>query len=603
MCGIMGYIGHRDASTVLMDGLHKLEYRGYDSAGIAVVRDDKINVAKKAGKLSNLKQRLSVAPLHGTLGIGHTRWATHGAATDNNAHPHQDCGNDIAIIHNGIIENYAELKESLLARGHRFLSETDTEVIVHLIESQYEGDLAAAVRRAIAQIRGAYAFAVIHRKHREIVVARSVSPIVVGVGKGEMIVASDVTALLPYTKDVVYLHDREIAVVREDGVTITDFDGNHVKRPTYTVTWESQEAEKGEFEHFMLKEIYQQPHALADFMACYFNRDSDYRLDLTLDAKSIEKVHIVACGSAYNAGALGKYYIETFARLPVEVDIASEYRYKTPIVDDRTLVIGVSQSGETLDTIEAIRNIARQGVHTLGVVNAPGSTLAREVDAVLWLRCGPEIGVASTKAYTSMVLAMLLLALWLGRARGTLSEERIEAISTSISALPGLLSDTLEFRERVAHVAEKYHQANNFLFLGRGMHVVTAYEGALKLKEVSYIHAEAYPAGELKHGPIALIDERLPVVIIAPEGAGYEKNLSTMQEIRARGGHIIAIATDGDCAIEKIAQDVLYVPSTDPWLVPILASVLLQILAYEIARLLDRDIDQPRNLAKSVTVE
>ncbi|WP_026234831.1 glutamine--fructose-6-phosphate transaminase (isomerizing) [Calidithermus timidus] len=604
MCGIVGYVGFRNATDVLMEGLKRLEYRGYDSAGVAVKVGGRLEVIKKAGKLSVLGDVLKDEKLPGHFGIGHTRWATHGAPNDPNAHPHTTEDGQIAVIHNGIIENYLPLKEGLLARGHRFSSETDSEVLAHLIEEKYRGDLVEAVRLALSEAYGAYALVVAHQDHEEIVVARTVSPLVIGLGEGENFVASDVPALLPYTRRVIFLHDGDMAVVSREGVRVTDLQGNEVRREVVEVDWSLEAAEKGGYPHYMLKEIYEQPRALENTLG---GRLSEARagveLDLRLDPTRFDRIHLVACGTAYYAGWVGKYLIESLARVPVEIDVASEYRYRDPVVDDRTLVIAISQSGETIDTLEALREAKRKGAGTLGVINAKGSSITREVDDTLYIHAGPEIGVASTKAYMAMLGAMAMLAVWMGRARGVLPEAEARAFLGELRKMPRLVEQTLEKRQEIAHIAEKYHQAADYLFLGRHIQAPTAYEGALKLKEISYIHAEAYPAGEMKHGPIALIDEHLPVVVLTTESPIYEKTLSNIQEVRARGGRVIAVATEGDLEVRRFAQDVIYVPRTHHLLAPMVSVVPLQLLAYETAVLLGRDVDQPRNLAKSVTVE
>jgi glucosamine--fructose-6-phosphate aminotransferase (isomerizing) len=604
MCGIVGYIGFRKATDVLIDGLRRLEYRGYDSAGVAVKTAEGLKVVKRSGKLSVLEAALREEGLEGHLGIGHTRWATHGAPTDPNAHPHTTEDRRIAVIHNGIIENYLELKEALKARGHRFSSDTDSEVLAHLIEEKYRGDLLEALREALKEVRGAYAVVAVHQDHEEIVAARTVSPLVVGLGEGENFLASDVPALLPYTRKVIFLHDGDVARITREGVEIMDLLGNPLLREAVEVDWSLEAAEKGGFPHYMLKEIYEQPWVLENTLGGRLLEEvGDVDLGLELDPLEVDRVHMVACGTAAYAGLYGKYLLEGLARIPVEWDVASEYRYRDPVVDGKTLAVAISQSGETIDTLEGLREAKRKGARTLGVINAKGSSLTREVEAVLYIHAGPEIGVASTKAYMAMLAAMAMLAIHFGRARGTLGQEEARALIRELKKLPRLVEEVLEKRPIVAHIAEKYHQAQDFLFLGRHVQVPTAYEGALKLKEISYIHAEAYPAGEMKHGPIALIDERLPVVVLATQGPLYEKTLSNIQEVRARGGKVIAVATEGDEEIRKLAQDVVYVPQVHPLFAPLVSVVPLQLLAYEVAVLLGRDVDQPRNLAKSVTVE
>ncbi len=604
MCGIVGYVGYRNATDVLIEGLRRLEYRGYDSAGVAVKTEAGLKSLKRAGKLKRLEAALREKPVSGSSGIGHTRWATHGPPTDENAHPHLTEDGKLAIIHNGIIENYAELKARLLARGHRFVSDTDTEVLVHLIEEHFQGDLEAAVRQALSEALGAYAIVVLHEDREEIIAARTVSPLVIGLGEGENFVASDVPALLPFTRKVVFLEDGEMAVITPDAVRVSDLLGHPRPLRTTEIEWSLEDAEKGGYPHYMLKEIHEQPWVLENTLGGRLDEaNGEVTLDLALDPTTFDKIHVVAAGTAYYAGWVGKYLIEKLARIPVEADIASEYRYRDPLADSRTLFIAVSQSGETIDTLEALREAKRRGASVLGVINVKGSTITREADDTLYIHAGPEIGVASTKAYVAMLAAMTMVAIWLGRARGTLGAEEARQLIGEMRKLPRLAEATLSRQEAIKRVAAKYHQASDFLFLGRNLHAPTAFEGALKLKEISYIHAEAYPAGEMKHGPIALIDEHLPVVVVTPEGPWYEKTRSNIQEVRARGGRVIAVATDGDEAVREDAEEVLYIPEVHPLLSPILAVIPLQILAYEIAVLLGRDVDQPRNLAKSVTVE
>ncbi len=606
MCGIVGYVGYRNAGEVLIDGLSKLEYRGYDSAGVAVKTERGLEVRKKAGKLAVLAGDLSDRPLSGCLGIGHTRWATHGLPNDANAHPHATEDGRIVIIHNGIIENYLALKEGLQARGHTFKSETDSEVLAHLIEEGYAGNLEAAVRGALLQVRGAYGVVVTHADHAEIVAARTVSPLVMGVGDGEMFLASDVPALLPYTREMVFLHDGDLVVLGQDGYRISNLAGEAQNRETTHIDWDAEAAEKGGFDTFMLKEIFEQPTALTNTLMGRLHDDTgEVNLDIKLDPASFKRISIIACGTAYYAGLVGEYLIEQLARIPVEVDVASEYRYRQPLVNGETLAVVISQSGETIDTLEALREAKKYGARTLGVINAVGSSMTREVDDTLYLRAGPEICVASTKAYTAQVSAMLLLALWLGRARGTLDEARGQAVLAAVRELPRLLEAALspERLENIQRVAEKYHQARDYLFLGRGVNAPTAYEGALKLKELSYIHAEAYAAGEMKHGPIALIDAQLPVVVVATGSVLLEKTVSAIQEVKARSGKVIAIVSDGDTEAARHADDVIYVPRADELVSPVVNAVAMQLLAYYTATTLGKDVDKPRNLAKSVTVE
>lgn len=606
MCGIVGYIGPRDAQDVLISGLAKLEYRGYDSAGVAVRTDAGIEVRKRAGKLAILAGELEKEPLKGCLGIGHTRWATHGLPNDTNAHPHATEDGKLVIIHNGIIENYLHLKDALSARGHVFRSETDSEVLAHLIEEKYQGNLEVAVREALAEVRGAYGIVVTHIDHDEIVAARTVSPLVMGVGQGEMFLASDVPALLPYTRTMVFLHDGDMVVLNREGYRITDLQGTPVKRDETLIDWDAEAAEKGGFDTYMLKEIYEQPQALTNTLIGRLHDETgEVNLDINLDPASFKRISIIACGTAFYAGLVGEYLIEQLARIPVEVDVASEYRYRSPLVSENTLAIVISQSGETIDTLEALREAKKQGARTLGVINAKGSSMTREVDDVLYIHAGPEIGVASTKAYTAMVSAMLMLALWLGRARGTLNEELGRELLQGARELPRLVEESLqpERVENIKRIAQKYHQARDYLFLGRGVNSPTAFEGALKLKEISYIHAEAYAAGEMKHGPIALIDQNLPVVVIATESFLLEKTISNIQEVKARSGKVIAVVSDGDTEAARHADDVIYVPRAAEMVSPVVNAVAMQLLAYFTATALDRDVDKPRNLAKSVTVE
>ena len=609
MCGIVGYIGTRNAQDVLISGLAKLEYRGYDSAGVAIMDGQHIQVRKKAGKLANLSTQLEATPLIGTLGIGHTRWATHGLPNDTNAHPHATEDGRLVIIHNGIIENYLTLKAALKARGHVFKSETDSEVLAHLIEEKYTqtgGDLYESVRLALGDVRGAYGIVVTHVAHREIVAARTVSPLVMGVGEGEMFLASDVPALLPYTRRMVFLHDGDMVVLHDDGFRVTDLAGNEVTRTIDHIDWDAEAAEKGGYDTYMLKEIYEQPVALTNTLIGRLHDDTgEVNLDIDLNPGSFKRISIIACGTAYYAGLVGEYLIEQLARIPVEVDVASEYRYRNPLVSENTLAIVISQSGETIDTLEALREAKKGGAKTLGVINAKGSSMTRELDDTLYIHAGPEIGVASTKAYTSMVSAMLMLALWLGRARGTLSEQEGTELLHAARELPRLVEEALE-PARVAQiraVAEKYAHARDYLFLGRGVNAPTAFEGALKLKEISYIHAEGYAAGEMKHGPIALIDENLPVVVVATESRLLEKTISNVQEVRARAGKVILLLSDGDTENAQHADDVIYVPRSHEMVSPIVNVVALQLLSYYTATALGKDVDKPRNLAKSVTVE
>jgi glucosamine--fructose-6-phosphate aminotransferase (isomerizing) len=605
MCGIVGYVGHRQAADVIVDGLSRLEYRGYDSAGVVVAGENGIlDVMKKAGKLAVLKQELITQPLKGTLGLGHTRWATHGKPNDVNAHPHLSEDAKLAVIHNGIIENYLPLKERLMAEGHTFVSETDTEVIVHLIESFYQGDLVEAVRKSLKEVTGAYALVVSHVDHEVIVAARATSPMVIGLGKDENFVASDVPALLPYTREVIFLHDGDMALITKEKVTLTDFYGQTLHRQIMHIEWDAEAAEKAGYEHYMLKEIYEQPTVLQNTFGGRFAANGmDINLELKLDVSKIKRIVITACGTAYYSGAVGEYLLEKLARVPVEIEVASEFRYRNPVLDENTLCIVVSQSGETIDTLEALREAKRQGAMTMAVLNVKGSSISREVDDVIYIHAGPEIGVASTKAFIAMLAAFELFAIWLGRARNVLSNEKAAEIIHELRTLPGLVEKALEERPSIANIAEAFKGKNDYLFLGRGINYPIALEGALKLKEISYIHAEAYATGEMKHGPIALIDSDMPVVTVATASELYEKTVSNIQEVRARDGIVIALANPSDQHIKKHANYIINVPQTHELVSPIVNVVSMQLLAYETASRLGLDVDQPRNLAKSVTVE
>ncbi len=607
MCGIVGYSGPRKASDVLVDGLSRLEYRGYDSAGVVVAtpdRDRPLTAIKRAGKLAVLARELATHGSFGSLGIGHTRWATHGKPTDVNAHPHLSEDGRLAVVHNGIIENFLTLKERLLASGHQFVSETDTEVLVHLIEEHYRGDLVEAVRAALAEVRGAYALVVMHAEFEGVVAARSTSPLVVGIGDGETFVASDVPALLPYTRHVIYLHDGDLVVLDANGVKVTTFGGIPLRREVERIDWSPEAAEKEGFEHFMLKEIYEQPNALRHTLGGRLqDGSSEVRLELGFDPAAIDRIVVTAAGTALYAGMVGEYLIERLARLPVDVEVASEFRYRHPVIDERTLVVAVSQSGETIDTLEALREGRRRGARTMAILNVKGSSMSREVDDILYIHAGPEIGVASTKAYVAMVAAFELFAIWLGRARGTLSAELASTLIADLLQVPDMVERALERRSEVTAVAETFKGRSDYLFLGRGLNFPTALEGALKLKEISYIHAEGYAMGEMKHGPIALIDETMPVVVVATASELYDKTLANLQEVRARDGVLIAVANEGDAVVGDQVDHVLQVPCVHELVSPLVNVVPLQLLAYETASRLGLDVDQPRNLAKSVTVE
>ena len=610
MCGIVGYVGHREAVSLILPGLRRLEYRGYDSAGIATVSRMSLDVRKATGKIADLEALLAADRPEGTLGVGHTRWATHGRPSDANAHPHLDCRSEVAIVHNGIIENYRELRKKLVAEGHRFRSQTDTEVIAHLIERYQTNGLAGAVLRAARDLQGAYAVACIASNAPNTLIAfrRGSSPLVIGFGQGEMFVASDIPALLGQTREILVLDDGELAAVTPEGITLRTFDGVPIRRQPSTVPWDGEAAEKSGYPHFMLKEIFEQPEAVRNTMR---ERVDPEGLDIRIpelglkdrELAGLNRLCFVACGTSWHAGLVGKYLVEAFARLPVEVDIASEFRYRRPVVDSRVLTVPISQSGETADTLAALRVAREHGSRAVAICNVVGSSLAREADGVVYTRAGIEIGVASTKAFTAQLVAVTLLALKLGLARSFVDPALVRQMVKGLWELPDLLSVVLRQSDAIRRVAEQFVDRDHFLYLGRGLQFPLALEGALKLKEISYIHAEGYAAGEMKHGPIALIDPRMPVVAVAPRGATYEKMTSNIEEIKARDGIVIAVATEGDEEIATKADVVIPVPASLEWLQPLLTAVPLQLLAYHLGVLRGCDVDQPRNLAKSVTVE
>ena len=609
MCGIIGYVGKDEAVPILIKGLTRLEYRGYDSAGIAVLDGNVMRRLKTAGKIKRLSDCLKKTPISGTLGIAHTRWATHGIPNDINAHPHYDCTGAIALVHNGIIENCDDLKERLQKEGHKFLSETDTEVLPHLIEKYYKGNLEAAVRRCLKDAHGSYAIAVIHTNEPDkLVGARCGSPLIVGVGKGENFLASDCPAVLDKTRKVIFVEDREVITLTRDSVGISDLTGKRVNRKAVTIDWDISQAEKGGFAHFMLKEIYEQPRVIHKILSARANvRKGQVRLDgINLTPKQLlrfDDIVISACGTAYHAGLIGEYLIEKFARIPVEADVSSEFRYRDPILGRKTLFIAVSQSGETADTLAALREARKNGAKVVSICNVVGSTIARESDGVIYTYAGPEIGVASTKAYTAQVATFILLALYLGKIKGILGQRQMSNILNELEMIPEHMDEILDEAEAIKNCAKKYFRLPCFMYIGRGVNFPNALEGALKLKEISYIHAEGYAAGEMKHGPIALIEENMAVVAITPQAPTYDKMISNIQEIRARQGKIIAIASEGDSSVKRHVSAVLYVPKTQEALSPLLTVLPLQLLAYHVAVARGRDVDQPRNLAKSVTVE
>ena len=603
MCGIACYVGPRDAAPIVLDGLRRLEYRGYDSAGIVTFEGGAAHALKRAGKLAVLSDAATDHPLPGHRALGHTRWATHGPPTDANAHPHATEDGRIALVHNGIIENHAALRTELEAAGHRFVSDTDSETVAHLIESFDDGDLHAAVRAATARLEGAWALVVAHADRPELVVARRTSPLVIGLGDGERFVASDAAALLRYTKRVVYLRDGETAVVGPNEVTVYDDAGRPTDLREEAIPWEADAAEKGGWPHYMLKEIFEQPTVVQNVLQDGLLPGGGVDLGLQVDLASVDRVVVVAAGTAAYAGQLGAAWIERFARIPAHVEVASEFRYRHPVVGPDTLVVAVSQSGETIDTLEAVREAGRAGARRAAFVNVRGSSIAREVDDVALLRAGPEIGVASTKAYLAMATRFVLLALQMGHARGVLGDAAVADWTAELRALPSRLEEALARRDAVRAAAADLDGARSVLYLGRGTNVASAYEGALKLKEISYLHAEAYPTGEMKHGPIALIDATVPVVALAPEGPLHAKTRSNLQEVRARDGRVLALASDGDATIAGHADRVLWTPRVPDALSPLVLAIPMQLLAYETAVRLGRDVDQPRNLAKSVTVE
>ena len=614
MCGIIGYIGSKPVVPVLLDGLRRMEYRGYDSAGVAVVSPEGIALRRSAGKLANLEHTIRIEPVAGGYGIGHTRWATHGRPTEENAHPHRDCTGRIVVVHNGIIENYLDLKRELQAQGHEFKTETDTEIVAHLVEREMQTDgLENAVRRALTSLRGMFALVLVSVEDPEKIVAvRNGPPIVVGFGADEFFVASDIPAILTHTRDVVFLADEEMAVITCSGVQFTDYLGREVSKTTQRVPWDPIATEKGGHKHFMLKEIYEQATAARDTILgrVSLDRGRIFLDDVNLSeaaSRSVEKVAIIACGTSWHAGLVGKHLIEAVAKVPVEVDYGSEYRYRNPIVARNELVIVITQSGETADTLAALREARRKGTRSIAVCNVIGSMATREADGTVYTHAGPEIGVASTKAFTSQLVALQLFALYLAQLRGSLTTEDIRRHIGELLQIPQVLEHAIRASAVTERVAEKFYNRTNFLFLGRGINYPIALEGALKLKEISYIHAEGYPAGEMKHGPIALIDERMPVVAIAPNDHVFEKMIGNVQEAKARGASVIAITTEGDARMAGVldANDdvILPMPATTALLTPIVMTIPLQLLAYHIAVRRGCDVDQPRNLAKSVTVE
>lgn len=609
MCGIVGYIGPQKVLTVLMDGLKRLEYRGYDSAGIAVLNNGAFTIHRSVGKIKDLEVMLWGKTIEGHIGLGHTRWATHGRPSEENAHPHTDCRGKIVVVHNGIIENYVALKEALKKEGHQFRSDTDTEVIAHLVEKYYQGNLEAAVRKALQDIVGAYAIGVLCSDDPDhLVAARAGSPLVVGLGSNEAFIASDIPAILNHTRDVLFLDEEEMAVLTPAGVKVTKLDGSLVHKEVEKVLWNPVLAEKSGYKHFMLKEIYEQPRAVRDTIRGRYSLDSGeiFLDELNLspeELKAVERLYFVACGTSWHAGLVGKFMAESLAGLPTEVDYASEFRYREPLVNENTLVVCITQSGETADTLAALRDSKKKGAKTVSICNVVGSSIARESQGVIYTHAGPEIGVASTKSFTSQLVALYLLALHLAQLRGRLSREAAKDYLQALTHLPQQMEVVLRHDQELDKLSHRFFQNKDFLYLGRGINYPIALEGALKLKEISYIHAEGYPAGEMKHGPIALIDEECPVVVLAPQDRVYEKVVSNIEEVKARDGQIIAFATEGDKELAAKVHHIFYVPRSTPLLTPVLLAVPMQLLAYHIAVRRGCDVDQPRNLAKSVTVE
>jgi glucosamine--fructose-6-phosphate aminotransferase (isomerizing) len=614
MCGIIGYIGDQPVVPVLIEGLRRLEYRGYDSAGVAVVNGHGLEIRRSAGKLINLENVIADSPLSGNYGLGHTRWATHGRPTEENAHPHRDCKDKIVVVHNGIIENYLELKQELQSKGHKFVTETDTEVVAHLVEQEWKTDgLEGAVMRAMQRLRGLFAIVMISADDPEKIVAvRNGPPVVVGLGDGEWFVASDIPAILQHTRDVAFLDDQEMVIVTRAGAKFTDLTGKVIHKKSQRVTWDPVQAEKAGYKHFMLKEIFEQPTAVRETILGRVSQETGLvfldEMNLTDDDfRAVNKVQLLACGTSWHAGLVGKFLLEQLAGIPTEVDYGSEYRYRSPIVDDKTLTVIITQSGETADTLAALREAKGKGARSVAICNVVGSMATREADGTLYTHAGPEIGVASTKAFTCQLVALHILALYLGQVRGTLSEDVRRKHIADLLRLPSILEQVLKTSKQIDDIAGRFYNRTDFLYLARGINYPIALEGALKLKEISYIHAEGYPAGEMKHGPIALIDEKMPVVAIAPADHVYEKMLGNIQEVKARGGSVIAVTTAGDDTIWRMlngnTDSIISLPAVTPELTPVAITIPLQLLSYHIAVRRGCDVDQPRNLAKSVTVE
>lgn len=608
MCGIVGYIGNRQASDILVEGLSKLEYRGYDSAGVAILNNDNLGLRKYKGRLQVLKDNLEKESLEGNIGIGHTRWATHGEPSDRNSHPHANSSGNIAVVHNGIIENYMEIKEKLKSNGYECVSETDTEVIAHLIDMHYEGDLVEAVQKAVKELEGAYALGVINKENPDKLIAvRKDSPLIIGIGEDENFIASDIPAVLKYTRNIFIMEDGEMAIVKKDHISLMTTCGKSIEKEVYVVDWDIEAAEKGGYDHFMLKEIFEQPKAVKDTLSPRLNKNNDIRLDdITLtkeDLDNINRVYIVACGTAYHAGLLGKSLIQKYVNVPVIAEVGSEFRYNNPFIDNKTLMIVVSQSGETADTLAALRMAKEKGARTLAVTNVVGCTMAREADDVFYTWAGPEIAVASTKAYTTQLVSMALIALDMANKKGTISKDLYHKLIDDLRDTPSKIEDILDSSESIKELAKQIYNTEHIFYIGRGIDYDVALEGSLKLKEISYIHSEAMPAGELKHGTIALIEDGTPVIALATQDRLFEKTVSNIREVSARGAKIISLAKVDNTSIDQASDEVMYIPNIDDDLSPILSVIPLQLLAYHVATLKGADVDKPRNLAKSVTVE
>lgn len=608
MCGIVGFVGKKEASPILVEGLSKLEYRGYDSAGVAILEDGKIKVRKYKGRLKNLQENLIENPLKGHIGIGHTRWATHGEPSDINSHPHSNGNVTISVVHNGIIENYIKLKEWLKCKGYKFYSDTDTEVIPNLVDYYYRGDLFDAVVKATSKMEGSYAIGVISKEEPDKIVAvRKDSPLIVGVGKDEYFIASDIPAILNHTREVYLLEDKEFVIITNNGVEIKTEDGEKIKKDIYNVTWDIDSAEKGGFEDFMLKEIYEEPKSIRDTLTSRILRNEKIQLDdINITKEELEgfdRIFIVACGTAYHAGLIGKTIIEKLAKIPVEVDIASEFRYREPLITDKSLLIVISQSGETADTLAVLRDSKKIGAKVIAITNVVGSSISRESHYVFYTLAGPEIAVASTKAYETQIIAMYILGIYFGELKGTLDDEMAKELKEELLTLPDKVGEVLNKKDEIQRYSSKNYMAKDLFFLGRGLDYAVALEGSLKLKEISYIHSEAYAGGELKHGPIALIEKGTPVIALLTEDKLKDKMISNIREVKTRGAKVLAIANEGDKEAKEVCDDVIYIPKTNSLLTPVLSVVPLQLISYYMAKQRGCDVDKPRNLAKSVTVE